>query len=71
VTEYDVASPEESLEAARDILNRLYPLPPLPIVGPGDCEDCDRYAVLYHYGQLDLCRRCAHARQRVADQRAA
>jgi hypothetical protein len=67
---YDPAPREESLASARAILARLYEFPS-PVIGEGACDDCNRDGALIEYGQMLVCRPCAHLRKNAAEKIAA
>jgi hypothetical protein len=68
--DYQPAPIEESLAASRAILARLYEFP-LPVISEGACEDCEREGALLAYGQVRICRPCAHLRKNAATKVAA
>jgi hypothetical protein len=63
--DYEPASVEESLAAARGILARLFELPLLSVAGEGECDDCQQSDMLFEFGRLRVCRSCATSRQRA------
>lgn len=62
--DYEPAPVEVSLAAAREMLARLYEFP-LPVIGEGACHDCRHEQALLKYGQVEICRPCAHSRNRA------
>jgi hypothetical protein len=69
--DYEPAPVEESLAGARAILANLYELPLLPVIGEGTCQDCVREQTVLKYGRIQVCRPCAHLRQRAGVKAAA
>ena len=58
-----LASREENLALASRIAARLAGGESLEVASRGPCADCGRLAETVHYGQLELCGRCARRRQ--------
>jgi hypothetical protein len=67
---YEVATREQSLEAATLILDRLYGTSTarFPVVDEGPCEDlCGRKGIRVRFGRFSVCRTCALYRQRAGE----
>jgi hypothetical protein len=69
--DYEPAPLEASYAAARKILADLFDLPPLPIVGEGECDDCRRCQVVLRLGCFEVCRPCAQRRHQAGEKAAA
>jgi len=71
--DYQPATPEENRAGVRAVHEVLYGRPlELPhAVGPGTCHDCHTERdVIFEYGHVEVCARCAHERHTIATRNA-